>query len=184
MDRLPCDAGEAWLNGRLVVSPLAALAASATRGVVGVRDIVNRWVREAILVNHSVKKIIEFCYGHRLLDYDGKCRHLHGHNGQLEIEVVSGSLDPLGMVIDFGQIKELAKGWVDENLDHKMVLHRNDPIAQVLQDCGEPLYLMDCNPTAENIAQLIFQNLSTLGLHVSRITLWETPSSCATYTED
>ena len=54
--------------------------------------------------NHGVKKVIEFCYGHRLLDYDGKCRNLHGHNGQLEIEVDSGGLDPLGMVIDFGEI--------------------------------------------------------------------------------
>ncbi len=134
--------------------------------------------------NHSVKKIIEFCYGHRLLDYDGKCQHLHGHNGQLEIEVDSGTLDRLGMVIDFGEIKDIAKGWVDANLDHRMLLHRNDPIAKVLQDFGEPLYLMDGNPTAENIARLIFKKLSDLGLRVSRVNLWETPDGCATYYED
>ena len=134
--------------------------------------------------NHGVKKVIEFCYGHRLLDYDGKCRNLHGHNAQLEIEVDSGGLDRLGMVIDFGEIKNIAKGWVDDHLDHKMLLHRDDPIAKVLQDFEEPLYLMDGNPTTENITKLIFQALSQLGLRVSRVSLWETPSGCATYSED
>ncbi len=134
--------------------------------------------------NHGVKKVIEFCYGHRLLDYDGKCRNLHGHNAQLEIEVDSGGLDRLGMVIDFGEIKNIAKGWVDDHLDHKMLLHRDDPIAKVLQDFEEPLYLMDGNPTTENITKLIFHTLSQLGLRVSRVSLWETPSGCATYSED
>ena len=83
--------------------------------------------------NHGVKKVIEFCYGHRLLDYDGKCQNLHGHNAQ--------------------------------------------------QDFGEPLYLMDGNPTAENITKLLFHTLSKLGLRVSRVSLWETPSGCATYSE-
>jgi len=136
------------------------------------------------LGNHGVKKVIEFCYGHRLLNYDGKCRNLHGHNGQLEIEMTAPALDALGMVIDFGDIKDLAKGWVDTHLDHKMLLHREDPIAKVLKDYGEQLYLMDGNPTAENIAKLIFHELRTLGLQVSRVSLWETPSGCAVYRED
>ena len=122
--------------------------------------------------NHGVKKVIEFCYGHRLLDYDGQCRNLHGHNAQL------------AMVIDFGEIKDIAKGWVNDNLDHKMLLHRDDPIAKVLQDFGKPLYLMDGNPTAGNIAKLIFYPLSKLGLRVSRVSLGETPSGCTTYSED
>ena len=134
--------------------------------------------------NHGVKKVIEFCYGHRLLNYEGKCRNLHGHNGQLEIEMNAPALDALGMVIDFGDIKDIAKGWVDEHLDHKMLLHREDPIAKVLKDYGEQLYLMDGNPTAENIAKLIFHELRTLGLQVSRVSLWETPSGCAVYSED
>jgi hypothetical protein len=65
-----------------------------------------------------------------------------------------------------------------------MLLHRDDPIAKVLKDYGEQLYLMDGNPTAENIAQLIFRELRTLGLQVSRVSLWETPSGCAVYSED
>jgi len=136
------------------------------------------------LGNHGVKKVIEFCYGHRLLNYDGKCRNLHGHNGQLEIEMNAPELDALGMVIDFDDIKDLAKSWIDTHLDHKMLLHREDPIAKVLQDYGEQLYLMDGNPTAEHIAQLIFRELRTLGLQISRVSLWETPSGCAIYSED
>lgn len=134
--------------------------------------------------NYAVKKVIDFCYGHRLLNYDGKCRHLHGHNGQLEIEIDASALDALGMVIDFGEIRDIAKGWVDEHLDHKMLLHRDDPLVAMLQEVGEPLYLMDGNPTAENIAKVIFQHLRTMGLRISRVSLWETPTGCAIYRED
>lgn len=134
--------------------------------------------------NYGVKKVIQFCYGHRLLNYDGKCRNLHGHNGQLEIEMDTRALDALGMVIDFGEIRDIAKGWVDEHLDHKMLLHRHDPLAKVLQEYDQPLYLMDGNPTAENIAKLIFAQLRLLGLRISRVSLWETPTGCAIYSED
>jgi hypothetical protein len=50
---------------------------------------------------HRVTKLIDFCYGHRLMNYDGKCRHLHGHNGRLEVDLESRELDRLGMVLDF-----------------------------------------------------------------------------------
>ena len=59
---------------------------------------------------HRVTKTIDFCYGHRLLDYDGKCRYLHGHNALLEVDIESDSLDELGMVIDFGDVRDLVKG--------------------------------------------------------------------------
>mgnify|MGYP003412694764 FL=1 len=48
-----------------------------------------------------VTKEIHFCYGHRLLDYAGKCRHLHGHNGKAVVTLETAELDRLGMVIDF-----------------------------------------------------------------------------------
>ena len=44
----------------------------------------------------KVTKQIDFCYGHRLLNYDSKCKHLHGHNGLLEIVVSTESLDSRG----------------------------------------------------------------------------------------
>ena len=102
---------------------------------------------------HIVTKTIEFCYGHRLLDYDGKCRYLHGHNALLEVDIESDSLDGLGMVMDFGDVRDRVKGWIDANLDHRMLLCRRDPIAPILTKMGEPLYLMDDNPTAREHIQ-------------------------------
>ena len=53
----------------------------------------------------KVTKHIDFCYGHRLLNYDGQCRHLHGHNGRVEVDIESEKLDERGMVHDFSDIK-------------------------------------------------------------------------------
>ena len=73
---------------------------------------------------YSVTKKVEFCYGHRLLDYDGVCRHLHGHNAVVEIEVQAETLDRREMVVDFGDIKKTVKAWIDRELDHRMILRR------------------------------------------------------------
>jgi len=133
---------------------------------------------------HSVTKVINFCYGHRLLNYQGKCQHLHGHNGIVEIEIESDSLDELGMVVDFEEIRQMVKGWIDRNLDHRMILCRQDPVIEFLAQMGEPLYLMDENPTAENIAKHIYKQVQSQGFQVREIRLWETPSSYASYRED
>ena len=133
---------------------------------------------------HKVTKAIEFCYGHRLLDYDGKCRHLHGHNGLLEVDVEAEVLDRRGMLIDFTELRDKVKGWVDAHLDHKMLLSRQDPVVPLLIDVGEPLYLMDENPTAENISRHIYQQVRQMGLNVAEVRLWETPSSCVSYREE
>ena len=132
---------------------------------------------------HRVTRAIEFCYGHRLLDYDGKCRHLHGHNGVLEVDIESESLNALGMVMDFTEVRDRVKGWVDANLDHKMVLCKRDPVVPVLSDMGEPLYLLDENPTAENISKHVYDQVREHGLDVVEVRLWETPSSYAVYRE-
>jgi 6-pyruvoyltetrahydropterin/6-carboxytetrahydropterin synthase len=128
-----------------------------------------------------VSRQIEFCYGHRLLDYQGKCRHLHGHNGTVRITVQAARLDPRSMVLDFGDIKAVVARWIDENLDHRMILCRRDPAVSVLQGLGEPLYLMDENPTAENIAKLIFDTAVAQGFPVTEVRLWETPRCSAAY---
>ena len=130
---------------------------------------------------YKITKTVDFCYGHRLLDYDSKCKHLHGHNGSLEIDVTADTLNETGMVVDFTHVKDVVKEWVDANLDHKMLLCRRDPFVPILQEKGEPVYLLDDNPTAENIAKLIFEQAARLGLDVSEVRLWETPSSCATF---
>ena len=130
---------------------------------------------------YTVTREIHFCYGHRLLNYRGKCRHLHGHNGKLAIELTAGKLDTLGMVWDFGEIKQKIQGWIDANLDHKMILCTRDPALPALRKLGEPLFVVDENPTAEAIAKRIFDVAKRLGLPVTSVTLWETPQSFASY---
>ncbi len=130
---------------------------------------------------YQVVKEIHFCYGHRLMNYNGKCAHPHGHNGKIEIELASAALDSRGMVYDFGDIKEIIQKWVDHELDHKMILKKDDPLVKILKDLGEPYFLMDENPTAESLARLIFDYAKTKKLPISRVTFWETPSSSASY---
>jgi 6-pyruvoyltetrahydropterin/6-carboxytetrahydropterin synthase len=132
-----------------------------------------------------VTREIDFCYGHRLLQYEGKCRHLHGHNGTAVIAIEGDQLDHRGMLVDFSDIKSAVSTWIDENLDHRMLLRRDDPVVPVLQEMGEPLYLLDENPTAENIAKLIFDQSKKLKLPVPivEVRLWETPKCFATYSE-
>jgi 6-pyruvoyltetrahydropterin/6-carboxytetrahydropterin synthase len=132
----------------------------------------------------SVSREIDFCYGHRLLNYPGKCRHLHGHNGRVVIRFAESGLDALGMVLDFGDIKRVVSQWIDDHLDHRMILHRDDPAVPALEKLGEPLFLIDANPTAENIAKLIFDIAAEHGFPVADVRLWETPHCCATYTPD
>jgi 6-pyruvoyltetrahydropterin/6-carboxytetrahydropterin synthase len=131
---------------------------------------------------YSVTKRIDFCYGHRLLDYDGICKHPHGHNAIVEIEIRTDSLDRRNMVSDLSDIKRVMKGWIDRELDHKMILRADDPLTSILQEMGEPIYVLDSNPTVERIARLIFDVARDQGLPVARITVWETPTSWATYT--
>jgi len=131
---------------------------------------------------YSVTKKIEFCYGHRLLDYDGICKHPHGHNAIAEVEVRTDSLDPRNMVCDFSDIKRVVKGWIDKNLDHQMILRGDDPLVRPLRELGEPVYIVDSNPTVEHIAKIIFDHARAQGFHVVRVTVWETPSSFASFT--
>jgi 6-pyruvoyltetrahydropterin/6-carboxytetrahydropterin synthase len=130
---------------------------------------------------YRVTREITFCYGHRLLNYDGKCRHLHGHNGKAVITLEAEQLDARGMVLDFTQIKQVVSSWIDANLDHKMLLHRNDPVLPLLRAQGEPVFVMEMNPTAEAIARLIFDFANSQGFPVAEVRLWETDTCFATY---
>lgn len=130
---------------------------------------------------YRISRELDFCYGHRLLNYQGKCRHLHGHNGRVQLTFEVPKLDELGMVFDFGRIKHEIGRWIDENLDHRMILHREDPVVPTLQQMGEPLMLLSTNPTAENIARLIFEYARSIGFPVVECRLWETPVCSAVY---
>ncbi len=130
---------------------------------------------------YRVTREIDFCYGHRLLNYEGKCKHLHGHNGRAVIAIESSELDSRGMVRDFSEIKQVVSRWIDDHLDHRMILHHDDPAVEYLQRLGEPLHLIDVNPTAENIAKLIYDYALEQGFPVVETRLWETPRCFATY---
>ena len=133
---------------------------------------------------YSVTKRIDFCYGHRLLDYNGICKHPHGHNAVAEIEVRTDALDTRNMVVDFSDIKRIVKGWIDRELDHKMILRHDDPLVKPLQSLGETIFIVDSTPTVERIARLIYDVSREQGLAVVRVTVWETPTSWATYNGD
>jgi len=83
-----------------------------------------------------VTREIHFCYGHRLVNYEGKCRHLHGHNGRALITLQGTELDERGMLVDFSEIKQKIQRWIDENLDHNMLLCRDDPLLPLLRERG------------------------------------------------
>jgi len=85
------------------------------------------------------------------------------------------------MVADFSDIKRLVKGWIDRELDHKMILRHDDPLVAPLKQLGEPMYLLESNPTVERIAKLIFDQSRELGFEVIAVRVWETPSSFAEY---
>lgn len=139
--------------------------------------------RDKIPRMYRVSKEIYFCYGHRLLDYDGKCAHPHGHNGKIVIELETSKLDARGMVVDFTDMKEIVQRWVDEQLDHKMILKKNDPLLKIFTRMNEPYFPMNENPTAENLAKLIYQLAKSKKLPIKSVTFWETVSSSATYCE-
>jgi 6-pyruvoyltetrahydropterin/6-carboxytetrahydropterin synthase len=130
---------------------------------------------------YLVTKRIDFCYGHRLLDYDGVCKHPHGHNAVVEVDVRTDELDTRNMVVDFSDIKRIVKGWIDRELDHKMILRHDDPLVKPLEALGEPIFKLDSNPTVERICKLIFDMANDQGMPVAAVRVWETPTSFAEY---
>ncbi len=95
---------------------------------------------------YMVTRELHFSYGHRLLNYHGKCMHPHGHNARLEIDLGADELDPRGMVMDFGDVKAVIQSWIDKELDHRMILRRDDPLLPALQSMGEPCYVVFLSP--------------------------------------
>lgn len=131
---------------------------------------------------YTAAKVISFCYGHRLVGHGGACRHLHGHNARVEV-ICRGELDALGMVVDFAEIRRVLQTWIDAQWDHRMILASDDPMAAVLREQGEPVFLLDGPPTAERLAAHLFEVAREAGLPVAGIRLWETDTSVATYGE-
>jgi 6-pyruvoyltetrahydropterin/6-carboxytetrahydropterin synthase len=128
-----------------------------------------------------ITREVSFCYGHRLFPYEGKCARLHGHNGRLRVSLASGRLDEAGMVLDFAEVKAALARWLDDTLDHRLILHRDDPAVAALRAIGEQVYAVDFNPTAENLARHVCEHLRSLGLPVVEVELHETDNCSASY---
>lgn len=138
----------------------------------------------------SCIKEISFCVAHRIYGHENKCANLHGHNYKLNLYVSSYSseLDKLGRIVDFSQIKEKAKGWIDTNWDHNTIIFNQDEmllqaIVNLNQD-KEP-YIVDYNTTAEQMALYlineVFPNLfKDDNFEVYKLDLFETDTSWVT----
>lgn len=143
----------------------------------------------------TVTRRFEFDAGHRVLGHEGKCKHLHGHRYVAVFTISAEELDNLGRVIDFGEIKSKIGKWIEDNFDHNMILHPDDPLCgtfwadpsegreyDIFQ--GKPPFDLGANPTAENIARYLFQIATGLlpsNMDVEEVVVWETPNCCATY---
>ncbi len=131
----------------------------------------------------KISRQFDFSYGHRLLGHQGKCRFLHGHNARVRVTLQAETQNELGMVMDFGDIRATLEAWVDAELDHRTLLNRHDPLVAVLTEQGEPVVILDQNPTAENLARLIFEKAREFNLPVSEVRVWETARCAASYTQ-
>ena len=147
---------------------------------------------------HSITKELEWDMGHRVPNHKSKCRNPHGHRYKVQLTLTGdligekGSSDE-GMVMDFSDIKNISKGFIDEYLDHGfMFYYADEPMREMFEDSlavEKFKYVkVEFIPTAENIAKFIYERLSTLfedkygtGLRLSFVRLWETPTSFADY---
>lgn len=87
---------------------------------------------------------------HRQFGDPSKCGYLHGHNWAVDVYVNSGHISPIGYIIDFKDLKEVTDAY-----DHKVLLHKDDPLAKVLSDAGQKVKTLDLNPTCECISILL-----------------------------
>ena len=121
---------------------------------------------------YELKILAEFSAAHRLENFYGKCESLHGHNYKVEVFLLGDRLDEAGLVRDFGVIKAKTSEVLAE-LDHTYL---NDLPAFSRQ-----------NPSAENLARYLFKRLGAVlnddGARVSRVSVWESDTSCVTYFE-
>lgn len=104
---------------------------------------------------HIIDKTFEFCYGHRVwtqklngkyaADLKCACRHLHGHEGKMQVYLTADKLDQTGMVTDFRHLEWLKK-WINENIDHQFMLDRHDPLYNQIIGADRllvPVYVTD-----------------------------------------
>lgn len=115
-----------------------------------------------------------FSSAHQLRGYKGKCENLHGHNYRVEIYARGSELNNIGLLIDFGELKEAADEIV-RYLDHRNINEL-------------PPFDAELNPSAENLARYILERVGAAcgdaRVRVYKVRCFETPTSVATYQID
>lgn len=102
----------------------------------------------------TVTRYHDISCGHRVVGHESKCRFLHGHNYRIHFTLTADDLDEVGRVIDFSIIKSTLCEWLEYTYDHKMLIWVEDPMLEDLKEISrESIYVVDFNPTAENIAK-------------------------------
>lgn len=136
---------------------------------------------------------LEFDAGHRIPHHKSQCRNLHGHRYALEITlsgdiIVDNQLSESGMVMDFSDVKRIAREAVVDVWDHAFLVHKDDKtVLDFLNSLpNHKTVIFPTVPTAENMAAEAFkilknQYLDTFGNHLKldRVRLYETPNSWA-----
>lgn len=133
---------------------------------------------------YSIEIRIEWDAAHRLLNYVGKCSSNHGHRYSAIISMKTNTLTNTGFVIDFTDVKKDIKSWIDSHWDHGSILNKNDiEFIDLLLRQGNTCYLMNTNPTAENMCRELFDVIEDMGYEeiLESVSIYETPTSMATY---
>lgn len=120
---------------------------------------------------------------HRQLNDTGKCGFLHGHNWKVEFKINApiSSLNECGYIIDYKKLKDLVN-----TFDHKVLLNREDPLAEVLFNNRQRVHAFPCEPTCENIANILLETVEkifedeNITYNDITITVWENGDSWAT----
>ena len=141
---------------------------------------------------YRISKEFTFAMGHRLSCHDGLCKNFHGHNYTVVVGLKSETLNPNGMVMDFGDLKAIGENYFKE-LDHGMMINRTDHDKFMnLRQAMPFLKVIEVNyePTAENMARAAYfyfkGEISKYAgdAEIDFITIYETDKSQATFSED
>lgn len=137
---------------------------------------------------HLIRIEITFDSGHRLLDYDGKCAFPHGHTYRAEVFLEAPSLNSLGLVFDFTELRSRIKSWIDANWDHAFLANSRDTelIAGLRPVAKGRLYEFDGeNPTAEVMSRELYKKVKDLcGVAPAKVRLWEADNQYAEFREE
>lgn len=117
-----------------------------------------------------ITKQFSFEAGHALFGYDGKCKNVHGHSYKLWVTVIGEPISDkdnvkLGMVVDFGDLKNIVKREIVDLFDHATVFNRNTPhieLAKELEKRDHKVILVDYQPTSENMILDFSQRIKAL----------------------